>query len=930
MVQLTMQIILKLYCFILLLLAFGVKPVLAQAITTANDGTGTVIDNSNNPNQYDIGGGTQAGKNLFHSFEQFGLGQGQVANFLSDSVTENILGRVISGDASVIDGLLQVSGGQSNLYLMNPAGILFGPNTQLNLPADFTATTANGIQLGDGWFNAMGTNDYAQLVNPPSGFAFTNSNPGAVINAGNLVTSADVTLLGGSVVNTGTVETDGGNITIASVPGENLVTITPEGSLLSLALPVETRGQLSGESFTATDIPSLLSGGDISQQDLGIVVVDGVVKIASTNTTIPTSAGTTIVSGTVDVTNETATGTGGAVDILGDRVGLVDATVTASGTNGGGTVRIGGAYQGQGPVPNAEFTYVSQDSNVVADALTSGNGGQVIVWADDSTEFYGSITARGGSSSGDGGFVEVSGRENLTFYGQADTAALNGAYGTLLLDPRNIFIVKGGSGESDSEFNNGQILASNIDSLDFSISASVLEQQQGRTVLQANENIEVDPGISLTFLTGVDGKGDSIIFQADYDQDGSGDFLMDPTQSITALSRDLSISAVYIETGNIESEGLTLQASSNGYIITGDLVTQGITSLVADTGDIVVGSIKTDLSFESFGLGGSDSLISESNPLVSIQTNGLVRIVGGRGIDINVNEERTLDVSGTSLTGDDEEVRSAKELLGISHGGSTTFITSDIFDNSQIVIQGGEASFGFVIVDPFDMSSEDLLPEGISGIDGSIELDATLTVEVQEFNNGITLISSAYDSSSDLFTTANTDIGTPVQRTQQTRSRTTVRNILSDTAADSGENAPIVDGSGNDGGNAPIIASSDSDLSGSPVSDGPDSGSSVSDSSVTGDGNAVNRDGSSNSVNEPDNNANSQDTISTANSDLEDNSLDSGEGGSTGQGDTSNSPKMDMCSSFYSTEILDIHAIAPEECQNFLGTYVVQDRDHSL
>lgn len=344
MVQLTMQIILKLYCFILLLLAFGIKPVLAQSITVANDGTGTVIGNSNNPNQYDIGGGTQEGKNLFHSFEQFGLGQGQVANFLSDSVTENILGRVISGDASVIDGLLQVSGGQSNLYLMNPAGILLGPNTQLNLPADFTATTANGIQLGDGWFNALGTNDYAQLVKPPSGFAFTNTNPGAVVNAGNLAASADVTLLGGAVVNTGTVETDGGNITIASVPGENLVTFTPEGSLLSLALPVETQGEINAvsQSLKATDIPSLLSGGDISQQDLGILVEDGVVKIASTNTTIPTSASTTIVSGTVDATNETATGTGGAIDILGDRVGLVDATVTASGTTGGGTIRIGG------------------------------------------------------------------------------------------------------------------------------------------------------------------------------------------------------------------------------------------------------------------------------------------------------------------------------------------------------------------------------------------------------------------------------------------------------------------------------------------------------------------------------------------------------------------------------------------------------------
>uniref|UniRef100_A0ACD5GZT2 Filamentous hemagglutinin N-terminal domain-containing protein n=1 Tax=Desertifilum tharense IPPAS B-1220 TaxID=1781255 RepID=A0ACD5GZT2_9CYAN len=67
------------------------------------------------------------GTNLFHSFEQFGLSEGQIANFLSSPQIQNILGRVIGGDASIINGLIQVSGGNSNLFLINPAGILFGP-----------------------------------------------------------------------------------------------------------------------------------------------------------------------------------------------------------------------------------------------------------------------------------------------------------------------------------------------------------------------------------------------------------------------------------------------------------------------------------------------------------------------------------------------------------------------------------------------------------------------------------------------------------------------------------------------------------------------------------------------------------------------------------------------------------------------------------
>jgi filamentous hemagglutinin family protein len=74
------------------------------------------------------------------------LDSGQIANFISTPNVQNILGRINGENASVINGLLQVSGGNSNLFLMNPSGIVFGQNATLNVPAAFTATTANGIQ----------------------------------------------------------------------------------------------------------------------------------------------------------------------------------------------------------------------------------------------------------------------------------------------------------------------------------------------------------------------------------------------------------------------------------------------------------------------------------------------------------------------------------------------------------------------------------------------------------------------------------------------------------------------------------------------------------------------------------------------------------------------------------------------------------------
>ncbi len=250
-----------------LLETISVTGVQAKPITPAADGTGTLV--TPNGNRLDISGGqlSRDGANLFQSFQQFGLNQNQIANFLSNPNIQNILGRVVGGNASVINGLIQVTGGNSNLFLVNPAGIVFGAGASLNVPAAFTATTANGIGFGSNWFNATGVNNYAALVGTPSTFAFSMSQPGAIVNVGNLAVGQgqNLTLLGGTVVSTGPLSAPGGNIIMTAVLGENLVRISQPGHLLSLEIqPVASFSADQPTTWTLPilSLPQLLTGGD--------------------------------------------------------------------------------------------------------------------------------------------------------------------------------------------------------------------------------------------------------------------------------------------------------------------------------------------------------------------------------------------------------------------------------------------------------------------------------------------------------------------------------------------------------------------------------------------------------------------------------------------------------------------------------------------
>jgi len=611
------------WTFLLLLLAGMIAPSStdAQSITPAADGTGTMV--TPDGNRFDIHGGTFSGDgaNLFHSFEQFGLDSGQIANFLSNPTIQHIIGRVVGGDPSQINGLIQVMGGNSNLVLMNPAGWVLGSEAQINVPAAFTLTTATGVGFDNGyWFNGFGENDYSNLSGTPSQFAFDSMQPGSIINAGNLevLEGQTLTLLGGTVVNTGEIRAPGGTITIAAVPGKNRVRIRQSGHLLSLEIeaPRTVDGQLL--SFTARDLPDLLTVGATGVETGLTVDADGTVQLGESGTRIPTTQGSAIASGNLDVSHSGVGKVGGEVNILGQRVGVFGATVNASGTSGGGLVRVGGDYQGQGTIPNALRTVVSADSRINADALVEGNGGQVIVWADEATGFNGRISAGGGSDSGDGGFVEVSGKKDVLFTGTVELSAEAGNAGTLLLDPENITIVNGSGGVDDDQVTgDNQILLSENPGVTFTISETALEglAASANVVLEATNDITIDNLLDneLTFATG---PGGSIRFTADADGDNVGDFSMDRTDAIRADARSVTVSGASLTIGMIDTATPFNLGNVNGFFNESVNINGAPINLTATNGAISING--TDGNFNSI-----------AGRSITINTPGTLFVAGG-------------------------------------------------------------------------------------------------------------------------------------------------------------------------------------------------------------------------------------------------------------------------------------------------------------
>jgi filamentous hemagglutinin family protein len=147
-----------------------------------------------------IKGGATRGTNLFHSFQEFNVNEGRGAYFTNPAGIENILSRVTGGNRSNILGKLGVLG-NANLFLMNPNGIIFGPNSSLDVRGSFVASTANRFTFPDGSeFSATKPGAPPLLtINVPIGLQYGTQPAGDIISAGNLSTGQDLTLAGNNL-----------------------------------------------------------------------------------------------------------------------------------------------------------------------------------------------------------------------------------------------------------------------------------------------------------------------------------------------------------------------------------------------------------------------------------------------------------------------------------------------------------------------------------------------------------------------------------------------------------------------------------------------------------------------------------------------------------------------------------------------------------
>lgn len=198
-----------------------------------------------------IDGGAERDSNLFHSFDAFGVEFDKRVYFFNPPNVENILTRVTGNSSSDIYGTLGVDG-NANLFLINPNGILFGPNVQLDINGSFTASTADSILFADGsGFSAINSGSASLLsVNTPNGVQYGSNTSVAITNEGTLTVGQDISLLGaGPIFLFGDITTSNGS----GVAGD--ITLFSQNSSISFSgNEINADSNNNGAGFTTITI----------------------------------------------------------------------------------------------------------------------------------------------------------------------------------------------------------------------------------------------------------------------------------------------------------------------------------------------------------------------------------------------------------------------------------------------------------------------------------------------------------------------------------------------------------------------------------------------------------------------------------------------------------------------------------------------------
>lgn len=352
------------------------------------------------------------------NWQGFSIGSGETTRFLQQSAASAVLNRVTGADPSSILGTLSSNG---RVFLVNPHGIVFGAGSRIDT-AGFIASTLN---LSDQDFLA-------------GRLRFEGGGHGVLKNEGAIRAGGDIFLVGPQIENAGAIRSDAGSVMLAA--GRSVTITSPDAHGVQFALQAPEDRAVNLGAISAANAAGLFAGtlrhsGDIRAVDVRTDAAGKVILAAQKDA---------IVEGGATIHADSATGKGGSVRITGERVGLFDtATVTARGAAGGGEILAGGDYRGANPeVRNAAITHVAPGATLDASATASGDGGRVIVWADDTTRVHGSVFARGGAQGGAGGFIETSGKRYLDVSG-INVSAAGQTPGSWLLDPLDIEVVAG-------------------------------------------------------------------------------------------------------------------------------------------------------------------------------------------------------------------------------------------------------------------------------------------------------------------------------------------------------------------------------------------------------------------------------------------------------------------------------------------------------
>ena len=360
-------------------------------------------------------------------------------------------------------------------------------------------------------------------------------------------------------------------------------------------------------------------------------------------------------SGTIDASN--ANGVGGTVHVLGDQV-EVSGNINASGLTGGGEILMGGDYQGLNQqIKNATETVIGSLAVIQADALRSGNGGKIIVWSNENAAMYGSLTARGGTESGNGGFIETSGKKYIyidpTTVPDASARAEGGEGGSWLIDPNNISIV---AGSGNTAINTGTPFASTNDSsiLGVDLISTALTGGTSVTVTTASAGTNAELG-NITWGSGVtldyDGKGaaslslvaeNDILFDGKiYDTAVGGDSL---NVTFDADSNNDNYGSVAINGGTITTNGgnITLQGSEGVKVYGGASLDSGggnVALLTKNAATATFIGVEVDASTITSGAG-------------TINLTGVGGQSGTGNVGVKIHNGSTLSSAGaTNITG---------------------------------------------------------------------------------------------------------------------------------------------------------------------------------------------------------------------------------------------------------------------------------------